>query len=128
MFVGAKAVPFSAESAIMVEANAALERCLFAMELGLVFASNQTQKNSWTASMATSEGDDGVWKPSCRSFGSCRTIEVEPGSLDIQNPHLTCACSQQRWSPLPANKCLMLCAGLDGTDSSELEVVLLSLT
>lgn len=35
MFVGAKAVPFSAESAIMVKANVALEGCLFAMELGL---------------------------------------------------------------------------------------------
>ncbi|PQQ06350.1 hypothetical protein Pyn_37086 [Prunus yedoensis var. nudiflora] len=121
MFVGAKAVPFSAESAIMVEANVALEGCLFAMELGL---------NSRLSSQLQPlhlDLDAQVWKPSCRSFGSCCTIEVEPGSRDIQNPHLTCACSQQRWSPLPANKCLMLCAGLDGTDSSELEV-LLSLT
>ncbi|CAL2231661.1 unnamed protein product [Prunus armeniaca] len=43
MFVGAKAVTFSAESAIMVEANAALEGCLFAMELGLVCGQHQWQ-------------------------------------------------------------------------------------
>ncbi|CAL8094373.1 unnamed protein product [Prunus armeniaca] len=116
MFVGAKAVTFSAESAIMVEANAALEGCLFAMELGLVCGQHQWQHPKGTM----------VWKRSSRSFGSCRTIEVEPRSLDIQTPHLTCACSQQRWSPLPANKYPMLCAGLDGSD--ELEVVLLSLT
>ncbi|KAI5327659.1 hypothetical protein L3X38_027055 [Prunus dulcis] len=65
-----------------------------------------------------------AWKPSCRSFGSCRTMKVEPGSLDIQTPHLTCARSlQRRTSPLPSNKCLMLCAGLDSSNSSECLVV-----
>ncbi|CAL9028982.1 unnamed protein product [Prunus brigantina] len=46
-----------------------------------------------------------VWKPSCRSFGSCRTTEVESESLDIRTPHLTCARSlQRRTSPLPSQQ------------------------
>ncbi|KAI5352606.1 PREDICTED: LOW QUALITY PROTEIN uncharacterized [Prunus dulcis] len=118
MFVGAKAVPFSAESAIMIEANAALEGCLFAMELGLTCVCFESDSKELMDSI-----NGNIRRGRC-----CRTIEVKPGSLDIQTPHLTCACSQQRWSPLPANKCLMLCAGVDGSDSSELKVVLLSLT
>ncbi|ONI21829.1 hypothetical protein PRUPE_2G092000 [Prunus persica] len=38
MFVGTNVIPFSVESAIMAEANAALKGCLFAMELGLTCA------------------------------------------------------------------------------------------
>ncbi|CAL8994501.1 unnamed protein product [Prunus brigantina] len=123
MFVGAKAVPFSAESAIMVKANVALEGCLFAMELGLTC----TQRNSWTASMATSEGDDGVCTPFSLEFAiiiTTATIAPGLGRAGLETKQ------QIVWqlSHYRANKYVMLCAGLDGSNSSELEVVLLSLT
>ncbi|PQQ00736.1 hypothetical protein Pyn_10114 [Prunus yedoensis var. nudiflora] len=68
------------------------------------------------------------WRLTCVYFESDTKELVDSINGNIRRDDGVCILTrirnyQQRWSPLPA-KCLMLCAGLDGSDSSKLEVVL----
>ncbi|CAL2240138.1 unnamed protein product [Prunus armeniaca] len=72
-----------------------LRGCLFAMELGLVFISNWTQRNLWTTSMTISEWDNGVCTPFSLEFAIIITTSNPALDLDAQNsghpytpPHL----------------------------------------